>query len=523
MMSKKYVYAVLIGSVITTGAGVGVFLERDIHEEIAGCVQVDREARIYPDYRSIVIPPNMAPMNFVVRENGELYCVRIRGGKGGEIEVFSRTGTMVIGEGPWARLLEQNRGQTLEMAIFCKGRDGQWLRYEAIRNTIARERIDGYLVYRKIHPGYRTWRDVGIYQRELAGHAESVVLDNSYFNGGCLNCHAFCNNRTDKMLIALRSERYGSSELLAVDGRVSKIGTKFGYTSWHPSGRIAVYSINKVYQLFHYGRKQEYRDVIDIDSALAYYDVESGTVKRCAPLSQKDRLETYPAWSHDGKFLYYCSAPITWPTSQMEEVTQDMVEAVKYDLMRISYDLPRDTWGTPEVVVSAHESGKSALEPRVSPDGRWLLFCMCEYSCFPVYQPSSDLYMIDLQRGQADGTFEYRKLDVNSEASESWHSWSSNSRWIAFSSKRMHGSFTRTYFSYVDANGVASKPFVLPQKDPGYYERCLRTFSVPELVVEPVRTTKEVLGKAARGKVDTIVDVPITSATIRNEAWQERE
>jgi len=117
----------------------------------------------------------------------------------------------------------------------------------------------------------------------------------------------------------------------------------------------------------------------------------------------------------------------------------------------------------------------------------------------------------------------YRKLNVNSEASESWHSWSSNSRWIAFSSKRMHGSFTRTYFSYVDVNGGASKPFVLPQKDPGYYEGCLRTFSVPELVVEPVRTTKETLGKVVRGKIDKVVYVPISSATIKNEEWQERE
>lgn len=522
-MSKKHVYAVLMVIVVAIGAGIGVIFERDIREEIVGFVQVDREARICPDYSSIVIPPNMAPMNFAVREDGELYCVRIRGGKGVEIAVFSRTGTIVIDEGSWSRLLERNRGRTLEMDVFCKGEDGKWRRYDAIRNTIAREEIDGYLVYRKIHPGYRTWRDVGIHQRELASYAESVVLDNSYFNGGCLNCHAFCNNKTDKMLIALRSEKYGSSELLVMDGKVSKIGAKFGYTSWHPSGKVAVYSINKVHQLFHYARKEEYRDVVDIDSALAYYDVESGAVKRCEHLSRKDRLETYPAWSSDGKYLYYCSAPIQWATSKMEEVTQDMVEAVKYDLMRIRYDLPRDTWGAPEVVVSAEESGKSSLEPRVSPDGRWLLFCMCDYSCFPVYQPSSDLYMIDLQRGQADGKFEYRKLDVNSEASESWHSWSSNSRWIAFSSKRMHGSFTRTYFSYVDANGVASKPFVLPQKDPGYYERCLRTFSVPELAVEPVRTMRERLGKAVRGEVDTVVDVPISSATIKTEPWQERE
>jgi len=522
-MSKKYIYTIPVIIVVVFGAGISVFLERDISEDIVDFAQVGREARICPDYSSIVIPPNIAAMNFAVREKGELYYVRIRSGKGGEIKLFSRTGNIVIGQGQWNSLLEQNKGGKLEIDVFCKGKDGKWLRYDAIRNTIASEEIDGHLVYRKIHPGYRTWRDVGIYQRELGSYAESVVLDNSYFKGECLNCHAFCNNKTDKMLFGLRSEKYGSSELIVNDGEVNKIGTKFGYTSWHPNGNIAVYSMNKVYQLFHYARKDEYREVIDIDSELAYYDVESGKVKQCEHLSKKDRLETYPAWSSDGKYLYYCSAPIKWPTSKMEEITQEMVEAVKYDLMRISYDVEQDKWGEPEVVVSAEESGKSSLEPRISPDGRWLLFCMCDYSCFPAYQPSSDLYMIDLGSGRADGKFVYRKLDVNSEASESWHSWSSNGRWIAFSSKKMHGSFTRTYFSYVDVNGAASKPFVLPQKDPGYYERCLRTFSVPELVVEPVWTTKETLGKVVRGKVDKVVDVPIGSATTRNMAWQERE
>ena len=266
--------------VVVVGAGVGMFFERDISEEIVDFMPVDRKARIYPDYSSIVIPANISPMNFAVREDAELYCVRISSGKGGRIEVFSKTGNIVIGERQWSSLLKQNKGGKLEIDVFCKGKDGKWLRYDTIRNTIASEEIDGYLVYRKIHPGYREWRDVGIYQRQLSSYAESVVLDNSYFKGGCVNCHALCNNKTDKMLIGLRSGKYGSSELIVNDGQVNKIGTKFGYTSWHPSGKIVVYSLNKVYQLFHHARKDEYRDVIDIDSALAYYDVQSAKVKR---------------------------------------------------------------------------------------------------------------------------------------------------------------------------------------------------------------------------------------------------
>ena len=135
-------------------------------------------------------------------------------------------------------------------------------------------------------------------------------------------------------------------------------------------------------------------------------------------------------------------------------------EKLKYDLRRISYDVATDQWGQAETVLSAEETGQSILLPRISPDGRFLVFCMCRYGCFPVYQPSSDLYLMDL------ATRQYRKLAINSEFSESWHSWSSNSRWIAFSSKRQGGLFTRTYLSYVDQAGTAHKPFVLPQQDP---------------------------------------------------------
>ena len=145
---------------------------------------------------------------------------------------------------------------------------------------------------------------------------------------------------------------------------------------------------------------------------------------------------------------------------------------------------------------------------------------MCEYGCFPVYQASSDLYMMDLS------TRQYRKLTVNSPYSESWHSWSRDSRWIAFSSRRRDGRFTRTYLSYVDGDGTVHKPFILPQRDPTYYNSLLETFSVPELISSPVKVRQRVLARAARSKDAIGVDVPITGATPKAKdagPWQERE
>ena len=113
------------------------------------------------------------------------------------------------------------------------------------------------------------------------------------------------------MTIGLRSATYGSSELLARNGTVRKIGSKWGYTTWHPSGKLAVYSINKVRQFFHTGR-MEVRDVVDLDSALVCYLVEDNKAICPPQISEKNRLETYPMWSGDGKYLYYCSAPVLW-------------------------------------------------------------------------------------------------------------------------------------------------------------------------------------------------------------------
>lgn len=486
------------------------------------CIAIDRPARIQPDYQGTVVPPNLAPLNFRIEEKGRRYFVRISADGGAPIELSGRRPDARIPESPWHRLLESSRGGTLRFDIYVeqepegvsKNRTNSWIRFKTITNTIAQEPIDDFLIYRRIQPAHSTWRQMGIYQRDLRGFAETAVLDNGSFRGGCVNCHAFCNNRTNRMLMGIRSEVYGVSELLVEDGKVSKLGATFGYASWHPSGRIAAFSVNKVRQVFHTATN-EVRDVLDLDSLIAYYRADDGVARTAPPLARKDRLETYPAWSPDGRCLYFCSAPITW--EDRNSIPKDF-EQIRYDLMRISHDIDSDTWGEPETILSAGQTGKSILLPKVSPDGRWLLFTMCDYGCFPVYRADSNLYLLDLKAAQETGRYEYRRLDINSNASESWHSFSSNGRWIAFSSKRDSHLFTRTYLAYLDEQGQVHKPILLPQKDPRHYESCLWTFSLPEFVIEPVRPTKEALARVVRRRKQVPVSMPVTMATPKADA-----
>jgi hypothetical protein len=480
-------------------------------------VRVERVPQTRPDYTATVIPPNIAPLNFAIQEPGAQYHVTIRAGAGERIEIRTKTPRILIPQAPWRRLLEANRGQPFQIDVYAQSEDNGWRCFEPIANDVANEGIDKYLVYRLIHPLYNYFRDVGIYERDLESYRQRELFHGRSTADSCVNCHAFLNHRGSSCTIGIRSQAFGNSALLVQGSSVTKLDTMFGYTAWHPSGRVIAYSANKVRQFFHWARA-EVRDVVDLDSGLAYYDLRTQKAKTHPSISDPGRLETYPTWTPDGKYLYFCSAAFPW--EDRTRMPPENYDQCRYDLMRVSYDLDSDTWGKPEMVLSSEETELCIMLPRVSPDGRFLLFCMCDYSCFPIYQPTSDLYIMDLQTG------DYWEPDINSDLSESWHSWSTNSRWIAFSSKRRDGLFTRSYISYVDQEGKAHKPFILPQKDPTFYDSYLKTYSVPEFVVEPLRATERHLAEAIRWPGGLEVGSPVkfekqapTSAP--GGAWQD--
>lgn len=523
-----------IGALIAIGAGllvfVGGFGAQDTPDE--RCTVVDRAPKLRPDYGGVVLPPNIAPLNFAIQEPGTRYFVRVHAPHGEPIELSGKSPEIRIPPRPWHRMLRNNRGGTLHLDVFvrpgptaqAKSEPGPWQRFARVTSTIAQEDIDPFIVYRRIWPGHSLWRKMGVYQRDLRSYDERVILDNDALRQGCINCHTFCNHRTDQMLLGIRSATYGSSAILVQDEQVHKIGTKFGYTSWHPGGTVAAFSVNRVRQLLH-SAANEIRDVADCDSLIAYYRVDEEAVRTAPALSQKDWLETYPTWSPDGRYLYFCRAPMTW--EDRHTIPKDF-DQIKYSLVRVVYDVTNDQWGQIETVLSAEQTGQSVLLPKISPDGRWLLFSMCDYGCFPVYRASSDLYLMDLDAARQTGRYSYRRLGINSDASESWHSWSSNGRWIAFSSKRLSHVFTRTYLAYVDDRGTVHKPLLLPQRDPRFYDSCLWTFSVPELVAERVPVRKEAIGTVVRADRQIPVEMPITMATPRqgagpmpDEAWHQ--
>jgi len=474
---------------------------------------VGRRPIIRPDYTDAVIAPNVAPLNFQVMEDGLRYQVRLHSDHASAIAVASDGPGIRIPMRPWKELLEENRGGSINVEVYVEGSDGTWRRFDPFSLRIAQEPIDRYVVYRRINVMYAPYIWMSLRQRDIETYRDSVVLDNRSFDRGCMNCHSFLNNSSDGVVLHIRSGQvnYGTGMLVIRDDSVDKIDarTKFGprpaaFTSWHPSGRLVAFSSNKVRQVFHTART-EVRDGLDMESDIAVCFLDSQVVSSAPALCAPDRLETFPVWSADGKHLYFCTAPVLWDDPERPSFAR--IQQVRYSLMGISYDVETNSWGEPEVVLSSEQTGLSITEPRTSPDGRFLAFCMSDYSTFPAFQPSADLYIMDLQ------TRQYERLDCSSPWSESWHSWSSNSRWLAFSSKRSDGLFLRVWFSYIDGSGKASKPFVLPQEDPAFYDSFIRQFQMPELTRDPFPLAGERLARAIRSGDWKGGGLPVTGAT----------
>lgn len=488
MSAKRISWLLILGAV---GLGVAVAVRNAAEWPRESMLQAARLAsrppRIHPDYRDLVIPPNIAPLNFRIEESGDRFLVQIHSDQSTPVEILSQSGDVEIPLASWRALLAANRGKALRIDVFARC-GGDWWRYETVTNRIAEDDIDSHIVYRLLRPDALYYRKIGIYQRHLETYEESAVLDGRWFGGGCVHCHAFQDRDPSRMSLNFRGP-YGDGSLFAENGQTHTLAGRLGHAAWHPSGKVVVFSRFDI-QLFYHTARTQTRDAMDSNSDLACYRLDSRKLNTAGPITDPTQLETQPAWSPDGRYLYFASAPKQWP--DYTTFPEQYFAQLRYDLKRVSYDVETDRWGAVETVLSAARTGKSNVNPRVSPDGRFLLFSMCDHGNFALYQPESDLYLLDLE------SREYWKLECSSDFAESWHSWSSNGRWIVFSSKRPTGIFTRVYIAHVDQAGHASKPFILPQRKADYYDDFLLLYTLPEFVTGPISTAPRSLLDAVR-------------------------
>ncbi len=465
----KRVYYIIIGvaALLVVSAGCN----RKPHDTVS----TNTLPEIWPDYQEVTIPTGIAPLNFAVRGAEKVY-VEVKGSREGSMTASGHYADFDLKE--WRHLLEANKGGRLDVHTYAYA-DGKWMEYIPFPIYVSDDDLEAWgLTYRRIAPGYETYSSMGIYQRDLSNFDEFAILENTQVTGMCLNCHVSNRTNPSQMTLHVRG-LHGGTFLQSGEERTwlnTKTDSTMGacvYPYWHPSGRYCAYSTNATHQGFTENAAKGI-EVYDDKSDIVILDLQKKALFSCPQLRDSAWSENAPAFSPDGKWLYY----ITGKTVTMPDDYQNQ----RYDLCRIAFDAERGTFGdTVDTLVCLSAEGKSATWPRPSYDGRYLVYTETDYGYFSVWHPEARQWMLDLTTGE-------RHLMENASAEGSYHNWSADSRWLVFTSRRETGLYSNLYLTHVDASGHASKPFLLPQRNPDrYYTEATWSFNTPDFTTEKVR------------------------------------
>ena len=478
MIRNKY-YVGLIGGIVY------LFLTACSQQLPTAFTQSDKLPKIYPDYVEVTVPVNIAPLSFEMDDQSEEMAVRYSFGNE-EIICSGTKSQPDIDE--WKQLARAAQGKAIQVETYAS-KDGQWTRFKPFNIYVSPDSIDAYISFRLISPSYINYEELTINQRCLENYDENVIFDNMLCTDGssgqCINCHNYQQYNPERMQFHARQNHGGT--VIAYDGKIRKINMKNDsilsagvYPTWHPTLPLIVYSTNMTRQNFHINNPNKI-EVYDTESDLIAFDVVKNEVTNIE--NDPNEMEVFPFWAPDGKSVYYCSAHFEYPDTTTNKELEFMRRSnkVRYNIYRKSFDPTTMEFGQRELVFAADTIGKSATLPRISPDGRYLMFTLGEYGVFHIWHHDADLWMLDLSSGEARSVNE-----INSPDTESYHSWSSNGKWVVFSSRRDDGIYTRPFIAHIDSNGKGSKPFELPCADPDFHRQFMKCYNIPEFMRGPV-------------------------------------
>ena len=485
-------------------------------------VESDDLPNIYPDYINVTVPVNIAPLTFQLDDKADDMVARLTAGN--EEMVYGRKVQPDMSE--WHDLVQEAlklEPSAITIEVFVE-RYNHWTRFKPFSIYVSPDSIDPYISYRLISPSYVTYEDLTINQRCLENYDESVIYDNMLCSedtkGQCINCHNYQQYNPDRMQFHARENLGGT--IIAYDGTIKKVNMRNDsilsagvYPTWHPWLPLIVYSTNLTAQSFHTVDPNKI-EVFDQQSDLIAYDVEKNEVTNIE--NDPTEFECFPFWAPDGKTLYYCSAHFEHKAT-IDHGKEFLMsyDKVKKRLFKKSFNPETQQFGPREMLtveglefrdftskdttnvtsegttnvtsedttkvtkLSTLNSQQSATLPRVSPDGRFLMFTLAPYGIFHIWHHEADLWLLDLKTGEARNMEE-----INSPDTESYHSWSSNGRWVVFSSRRYDGNYTRPFIAHIDSNGHGSKAFELPSADPDFHRKFLKSYNIPEFMRGPV-------------------------------------
>jgi len=437
-------------------------------------VRTDSELVIYPEYQEVTMPCNIAPLNFLVRNEGVEAVQATVGG----ITQLSKGNKVQWDQTAWNQMVGQHIGDTLSVEVTACI-DGQWLQFDDLKWYVSADSVDSYITYRLIEPGYEIWHEVEIEERCLETFETRTLADGKQLGNRCMNCHTHGGDKGQFSYFYIRGDkggtfvnRDGKFEKMALNSSKTNGSTVYG--GWHPSGRFGIFSTNLIIPAFH--ADPAYRlEVYDTHSDLCIADFETQRMITSPLVSQTNHtLETFPCFSADGKAVYYCSAPNpNGDTIPRAEDMQNLIKDLHYSLNRIGFDAENGSFAGPVETVIAATDSTSVSFPRFSHDGQWLTYCESHYGTFPIWHLETRIILANAQQP----TLEANRTTIHA----TYHTWSHNSKWIAFASKEYDTQYGRIYLVHVSPDGSLSEPLVLPQADPSHDDLYLKSYNIPDL------------------------------------------
>ncbi len=345
--------------------------------------------------------------------------------------------------------------------------------------------------------------------RDIAEPQSRVVMENVPL---CANCHSFSRDgKTLGMdLDGLRNNR-GLYTLTPVAAKTSigktnviqwrtaqgelKGKLRVGFMSQvSPDGRTVVTTLNPADldapatqrpSNYYVANFKDYRFLqvfYPTRGILSWYSRETGLLQPLPGADDRRFVQTNATWSPDGAYLVFARAEAIDPNPPgvpPAKFANDPGERqIQYDLYRIPFNAGRG--GTPEPIIGASRNGMSNTFPKVSPDGRWMVFVQCRNGL--LMRPDSQLYIVPAAGGVP------RRMRANTSRMNSWHSFSPNGRWLVFSSKA-RSPYTQMYLTHLDQDGNDSPPILIDNSTAAN-----RAVNIPEFVNIPPDGLREIGG-----------------------------
>jgi Flp pilus assembly protein TadD len=288
----------------------------------------------------------------------------------------------------------------------------------------------------------------------------------------CANCHSFsADGKTmgmdidgpegDKGAYALAPTEkemvIESGEIISWNSFPEKLENHktIGFLSRvHPDGQYVVSTVNEslyVANFLDYKFSQVFYPTRGI---LAYYNRATTEMKSLPGADDPNFVHTDPVWTPDGKTIVFVRARAKDPYPEgrpLASYAGDPNELpIQYDLYRMPFN--DGLGGTPEPITGASSNGMSNTFPKVSPDGKWIVFTQCKNG--QLMRPDGQLWIVPLAGGEA------RRMRCNTSLMNSWHTFSPNGRWMAFSSKS-NTPYTQMFLTHIDKDGNDSPAILL--------------------------------------------------------------